>query len=101
METVEQLSVSTLPSASAEITLAPGIVTSGLMRPSSVFPREENDAIAPADAPWAVAPTATTFLAVAGLPTVFSPGPELPAAKSSRKSGCSHMKASASAEPSE
>ena len=50
-------------------------------------PREENDASAPEPTRCEVAPTATTFLAVAGLPIVDPPGPPLPAANSSRKSG--------------
>src|SRR4051794_38519810 len=88
-----ELMLSSLP---AETTFWPGTVISGLIRPSSVGPQLLKDAIDPALVPCRVAPTATVLLAVAGLPTLPVPGPELPAAKISRKSLWSHMNSSTS-----
>jgi len=93
---VEQLFVPTFRSLSAETMFTPGTVRSGLRRPSSVGPQLLKLAMLPAAVARWVAPTATTFLAVDGLPTVPVPGPELPAAKKSRKSLWSHMNWSAS-----
>ena len=56
---------------------------SGLMRPSSVGPRDEPDirlSGAPLYRAWWF-PTVTTFFAVEGEPTVPGFGPSLPAAK--------------------
>src|SRR5262245_61690879 len=93
---VPQLLVVTLPSFAAETMLEPGIVTSGLMRPSSVGPQLLNDAMDLALVPRSVAPTETALLAVDGLPTLPLPGPELPAAKKIWKSLWFHMNSSTS-----
>jgi cytidylate kinase len=74
-------------SEAAETVDWPGAITSGLIRPSATGPREEKDARMSAETPRPVAPTAMTFLAVAGLATVPVDGPLFPAANSSRKSG--------------
>src|SRR5262245_4042974 len=83
---VVQVLVVTLPSLLAETMFDPGIVTSGLRRPSAVGPQLLNEAIELALVPRSVAPTETPSLAVEGLPTEPLPGPELPAAKKIRKS---------------
>src|SRR5882757_9434478 len=88
---VEQLLELTRPSLRADTMFEPGIVRSGLIRPSIVGPQLENDAIELADVPRNVAPTDTPFFAVDGLPTEPVPGPELPAAKKIKKSGWSNM----------
>src|SRR6476619_4936162 len=93
---VEQLLVVTLPSLRADTMLEPGIVRSGLMRPSVVGPQLEKLAIELAEVPRRVAPTEIPFLAVDGLPTEPVPGPELPAANRIRKSGWVNMKSSTS-----
>ena len=86
----------TLPSLRAETMFEPGMVMSGLMRPSSVGPQLEKDAIESALLPRRVAPTETALLAVDGLPTQPVPGPELPAANKIRKSLWFHMNSSTS-----
>src|ERR1051325_11941952 len=98
---VPQLLVPTLRSLSAETMLEPGTVISGLMRASAVGPQLENEAIDAALVPRSVAPTDTALFAVDGLLTVVLPGPELPAAKKIRKSGCAHMNSSTSSLPAE
>src|SRR3989304_537112 len=57
-------------------TATPGAVTSGLVRPSAVGPRELNAARAPVESS---APTATTESPSAGVDRVCWPGPSLPA----------------------
>src|SRR6187399_1775676 len=94
IDVVEQLLVVTLPSRAADTMLEPGTVISGLIRPSSVGPQEEKEAIDPAAVARCVAPTAIVLFAVAGLPTLPVPGPELPAAKKIRKSLWFHMNSS-------
>ena len=83
------------PSPCAESTSLPGASTSGLRRPSAHGPNDEYGARVPARAPLSVAPTAIAFFAVAGSPTVPAPppsvAPSLPAATTTRKSGCSHL----------
>ena len=54
---VVQLLLAMLPSLRAETMPEPGTVTSGLMRPSSVGPQLENEAIELALVPRSVAPT--------------------------------------------
>src|SRR4051812_29678411 len=93
---VLQLLVVTLVSLRADTMFWPGIVRSGLIRPSVVGPQLEKLAIALAAVPRWVAPTAMPFLAVAGLPTLPPPGPELPAANRIRKSGWLNMNSSTS-----
>src|SRR5688572_683067 len=85
----------------ADTMFEPGTVISGLIRPSSVGPQDENDASEVALAARKVAPTDTALLAVDGEPTDAAPGPELPAAKKIRKSLWFHMNSSASWLPSE
>src|SRR5687767_5694884 len=85
-EVVLQLFEPTLKSDRAEMMPWPGIVMSGLTRPSRVGPQLENDAIELAEVARCVAPTETVFLAVEGLPTEPVPGPELPAANKIKKS---------------
>src|SRR5262245_1636335 len=91
MVAVPQLLLATLKSLPAETTLEPGMVMSGLRRPSNVGPQLLNEAMESALAPCRVAPTETPFLLVEGLPTEPAPGPELPAAKKIRSSLWSHM----------
>jgi hypothetical protein len=74
---------------------------SGLIRPSAVGPQLLKLAMLLALVPRRVAPTATPFLAVDGLPTELVPGPELPAAKKIRKSLWFHMNSSTSWLPDE
>src|SRR5947207_7739215 len=93
---VAQLLEATLVSLRAETMLWPGMVRSGLMRPSVVGPQLEKLAIELAAVPRWVAPTEMPFLAVDGLPTVPVPGPELPAANRIRKSGWLNMNSSTS-----
>src|SRR5262245_59953467 len=89
---VLQLLLVALLSLFAETILTPGLVISGLMRPSSVGPQLLNPAMSPAPVPRCVAPTETALLAVDGLPTLPAPScPELPAANMSKKSLCVHM----------
>ena len=95
---VLQLLLPTLRSLRPEMIPEPGMVRSGLMRLSLVGPQLEKLAIDSALVPRRVAPTETPFLAVDGLPTDAVPGPELPAAKKMRKSGCENMNASTSSE---
>src|SRR5690242_14708688 len=83
MLVVLQLLLLAFLSLNAEMTWDPGMVISGLMRPSSVGPQLLKPAIEPAFAPCCVAPTETALLAVDGVPTLPVPGPELPAAKKS------------------
>src|SRR5689334_9322991 len=83
---VPQLFVVTLRSLLAETMFEPGTVTSGLMRPSAVGPQLLKPAMDSALVPRSVAPTDTALFAVDGLPTEAVPGPELPAAKKTRKS---------------
>ena len=83
-------------SLAAEMMPEPGMVTSGLMRPSSVGPQLLKEAMELALVPRRVAPTETALLAVEGLPTEPVPGPELPAAKKMRKSLWLHMNSSTS-----
>ncbi len=93
-----QLKVSMARSEAADITEAPGATTSGLTRPSWVQPLDENTATQGGSwSPCTVAPTPTTFLPVAGEPMVLSPGPALPPATNTRKSGWCQMKRSMSA----
>src|SRR6185295_2537758 len=87
---VPQLLLATLVSLPAETMEEPGIVRSGLMRPSAVGPQLLNEAIDSALVPRRVAPTETPFLLVEGLPTDPAPGPALPAAKKMRSSLWSH-----------
>src|SRR4029079_9363250 len=98
---VLQLLLATLVSWLAETMFEPGTVTSGLMRRSVVGPQLLNDAIEAALVPRSVAATDTALLAVDGLLPVVLPGPELPAAKKIRKSGCAHMNSSTSWLPAE
>ena len=86
IERVLQLFEPVLKSLPAETMLEPGTVISGLRRPSSVGPQDENDAMFVALVERCVAPTETADFAVDGLPTLAVPGPELPAAKKIRKS---------------
>ena len=68
--------------ARQERTYPPGAIISGLIRPSSVGPRDEPDmrlSGAPLYRAWWF-PTVTTFFAVDGEPTVPAPGPSFPAA---------------------
>ena len=90
-----------LPSLPAETMLEPGTVMSGLKRPSAVGPQLLKEAMELALVPRRVAPTETPFLAVEGLPTEAVPGPELPAAKKTRKSLWFHMNSSTSWLPAE
>src|SRR5262245_43791687 len=92
-----QLAVPASPSSFAETIDDPGIVRSGLIRRSSVQPQLEKLDISPALVPRRVEPTERPFLFVDGVPTVSLPGPELPAANSTRKSGWLHMNSSTSA----
>src|SRR3990172_8557546 len=66
------------------VTCSPVAIRSGLIRPSSVGPRLLKPAMPRelADA----APIVMMFFAVAGGPMVSPPGPDLPAAKSTRSS---------------
>src|SRR4051794_30198498 len=96
IEVVLQLLLAVLRSFKAETMLEPGTVMSGLMRPSAVGPQLLNEAIESALVPRRVAPTATPFLLVDGLPTEAVPGPALPAAKKIRSSLWFHMKLSTS-----
>src|SRR6185436_2604723 len=91
MVAVPQLLLVTLASLPAETMLEPGMVMSGLRRPSAVGPQLLKEAMDSALVPRRVAPTETPFLLVDGLPTEPEPGPELPAAKKIRKSLWSHM----------
>src|SRR5690349_10804725 len=84
---VAQLFEVTLVSLRPDTMLEPGIVRSGLIRPSAVGPQLEKLAIELADVPRRVAPTDSPFLLVDGLPTLPVPGPALPAANRTRKSG--------------
>src|SRR3954469_11446008 len=77
---VAQLFAATLASLPADTMFEPGIVRSGLIRPSAVGPQLENPAIEFAEVARSVAPTEIPFFAVDGLPTEPVPGPELPAA---------------------
>src|SRR5215218_8641963 len=95
-ERTPQLSVVASPSFPAERMPTPGIVTSGLMRPSAVGPQLLKLAIEPALSARSVAPTETALLAVEGLDTEPAAGPELPAAKKIRKSLWFHMNSSTS-----
>ena len=70
IERVLQLFEPTLRSLSAETMLEPGTVISGLRRPSSVGPQDENDAIPVELVERNVAPTETADFAVDGLPTL-------------------------------
>src|SRR3954469_13761983 len=90
-DVVPQLLLVALPSLKAETMLEPGTVMSGLMRPSAVGPQLLKEAMELALVPRRVAPTATPFLLVEGLPTEPVPGPALPAAKKIRSSLWSHM----------
>src|SRR6185436_20097074 len=87
MVVVLQLFDPTLVSLRADTMLEPGIVRSGLIRPSAVGPQLEKLTIELAEAPRSVAPTEIVFFAVDGLPTEPLPGPELPAANKIKKSG--------------
>src|ERR1041384_2933359 len=84
---VVQLFDVTLPSLRAETMREPGMVRSGLNRPSAAGPQLEKAAIELAVVPRRVAPTERPFLLVDGLPTEAGRGPELPAANRIRKSG--------------
>ena len=86
------------PSESADTIPVPGAVTVGLILPSAVYPLLLKKARFSAEVPFPEAPTLITLLAVAGVLTVFTPGPELPFANSVRKSLCSQMNRSAVAE---
>src|SRR6266545_2359599 len=90
MVAVPQLLLVMLPSLPAETMEEPGMVISGLTRPSIVGPQLLNEAMDSALVPRRVAPTETPFLLVDGLPTVPAPGPALPAAKKIRSSLWSH-----------
>src|SRR6185295_6041570 len=98
---VLQLFEVTLKSDLAETIDEPGTVTSGLIRASSVGPQLLNEAMELALVPRSVAPTETALFAVDGLETVAVPGPELPAAKKTRKSLSFHMNSSTSWLPAE
>src|SRR5262249_10051007 len=91
MVRVPQLLVVMLPSLPAETMEEPGTVMSGLIRPSSVGPQLEKEAMELALVPRRVAPTEPPFLFVEGLATVPVPGPALPAEKKMRSSLWSHM----------
>src|SRR5689334_6452877 len=93
---VLQLFDAMLRSLRAEMMRDPGIVRSGLNRPSAVGPQLENPAIESACVPRSVAPTEMPFLATEGLPTEAARGPELPAANRIRKSGWLNMNSSTS-----
>src|SRR3954454_2818503 len=93
---VVQLLVPTLRSLRAETMPWPGMVRSGLNRPSAAGPQLENPAIVLAWVPRRVAPTEIPFFAVDGLPTDAARGPELPAANRIRKSGWLNMNSSTS-----
>src|ERR1043165_3859445 len=79
----------------------PGIVTSGLIRPSSVGPQLLNEDMELAPGPRTVEPTETALFAVPGLETLPALRPELPAAKKIRKSLWFHMNSSTSWLPAE
>src|SRR5215216_1756142 len=67
--------------ARADVTLTPGPITSGLIRPSAVGPRLENGAsLNPLSSMFDIAPTVNAAGAAAGDPIVHVPGPSLPAA---------------------
>src|ERR1051325_1088146 len=95
---VAQLFEATLVSLRADTMLEPGIVRSGLTRPSAVGPQLEKLAIELADVPRSVAPTERPFLLVDGLPTLPVPGPALPAANRISMSGWSNMNWSTSSD---
>src|SRR5687768_1635238 len=88
---VLQLLLPALLSLLADTIDCPGIVTSGLIRPSSVGPQLEKLAIPPALDPRCVAPTERALFATDGLPTLPAPGPLFPAAKTRSISLCSHI----------
>src|SRR5690349_12940509 len=94
IEIVVQLFDPTLVSLRADTMFWPGIVRSGLIRLSLVGPQLEKLAIELAAVPRWVAPTEMPFLLVDGLPTEPVPGPELPAANRTRKSGWVNMNVS-------
>src|ERR1051325_5460763 len=93
---VLQLFEPTLRSLRAETMFWPGMVRSGLNRPSAAGPQLENRAIELDAVPRWVAPTESPFLATDGLPTEAARGPELPAANRIRKSGWLNMNSSTS-----
>jgi len=96
IEIVVQLFEPMLRSLRAEMMPWPGMVRSGLSRPSAAGPQLENPAIEAAWVPRRVAPTEIPFLATEGLPTEAARGPELPAANRIRKSGWLNMNSSTS-----
>src|ERR1044071_6121918 len=91
-----QLFDAALRSLRAEMMPEPGIVRSGLNRPSAAGPQLENRAFELDCVPRSVAPTEMPFLATDGLPTDAGRGPELPAANRIRKSGWLNMNSSTS-----
>ena len=94
--TVLQLLLVTELSLFADTIFDPGTTISGLNRPSSVGPQLEKPDIVPALLPRCVDPTERTLFPVDGVDTVAVPGPEFPAANTSKKSLWSHMNWSAS-----
>ena len=82
--------VSCASCARQERTYPPGAITSGLILPSSVGPRDEPDmrlSGAPLYRAWWF-PTVTTFFAVEGEPIVPEFGPSFPAANKMVRPSC-------------
>ncbi len=71
----------TCPAPVTTQTATPGAVKSGLILPSAVGPRDEKKAIVPSESS---APIVSTESASAGVTNEREPGPELPAAVTSR-----------------
>src|SRR6185369_5756713 len=98
-EQVPQLLLPITASEAAETTASPSAARVGFRRPSSTGPGLVKVAGTLAEAPCPRAPTVSTLLASAGVPTEMGAGqnsPAFPAAATRRRSGCAHMARSAS-----